>query len=206
MSSIRTPAPRLTDILAIFKTKLFLMFAVIFGASLALLTFPSIAPVLMASPRNALTAFTSVFVHKDLTHLAASGALTLAALLLYSISNTISGKKSDNFIMLAIWVSTAAATLAFVNMAPNARLGGSSGLVSAFLCGVAVTAYLNAATEPAPRVRLVQIAIGTILVATFVALNMEVDSGMMVTVHITAFLYMAAIVLAKRFLSSFFSS
>jgi len=206
MSSVKSSDLRLSDILLIFRTKLFLMFAFVFGTSLVLVIFPNFSPILMASSRNVLTAFTSVFVHKDIVHLAASATLTLAALLLYSISNTISGKKSENFIILAIWLSAAAATLAFVNTAPNARLGGSSSLVSAFLCGVAVTAYINAWTEPAPRIKVAQIVIGTVLVAAFVALNLNVDSGWMVTLHLTAFLYMAVIVLAKRFLSSFFSS
>ena len=206
MTSVKSSDIRLSDILLIFKTKLFLMFAVVFGTSLVLLTFPSLAPILMASSRNIIGAFTSVFVHRDLTHLAASATLTLAALLLYSVSNTISGKKSENFIILAIWFSAAAATLAFVNLAPNARLGGSSSLVSAFLCGVAINAYINAWTEPAPRMKVAQIAIGTVLVTTFVALNLNVDSSWMVTLHLTAFLYMAVIVLTKRFLSLFFSS
>jgi hypothetical protein len=206
MTSFESSDIRLSDILLIFKTKLFLMFAVVFGTSLILLTLPSLAPILMASSRNIPSAFTSVFVHRNLTHLAASATLTLAALLLYSISNTISGKKSDNFIMLAIWLSAAAATLAFVNLAPNARLGGSSSLVSAFLCGVAVTAYINAYTEPTTRVKVAQITIGTVLVGAFVALNLNVGSSWMVTLHLTAFLYMAVMVLTKRFLSSFFSS
>lgn len=193
------------NILSVFKSRLFLMFAAVYATSLILLAFPEFAPVLMASSRNIGSAFTSVFVHRDLAHLGASIAMTCAILLLYSISNSISGKKSDNFLILAAWLSAAAATLAFVNLAPNARLGGSSGLVSALLCGVAVTSYVNAWTEPKSRLRVVQVAIGSVLVAAFIALNLNVESSWMVTLHLTAFLYMTVLILTKRFLSSFFS-
>ena len=196
---------RISDFFTIFKTKLLLMFVIVFAISSVLLGFPSLASGLMASSRNVVSAFTAVFVHKDLAHLGSSLILTLAVLLLYSLSNTISGKSSDNFIILAIWISTISASLAFVNLAPNARVGGSSGLVSAFLSGAVVTAYLNAWTEPVRRNRAFQIIIGTILVGAFVTLNLNVDAETNVTVHLSAFLYMAALMLAKRFLSSFFS-
>ena len=205
MNSEESSELRVTDILLIFKTKLFLMFVLVFLVSLILLGFPELSSMLMASSRNILSAFTSVFVHIDLAHLGASVTLTLAVLLLYSLSMRISGRKTDNFFILAIWVSTVFATLAFVNLAPNARLGGSSGLVSAFLSGAVVTAYVSAWIETARRTKIAQIAIGTVLVATFVVLNLNVGSGTMAIVHLSAFFNMAVLVLAKLFFSSFFS-
>ena len=205
MNSKVSLEPRVKDILRVFKTNLSLMFVLVFGASLILLAFPDLASTLMASSRNILSAFTSVFVHRDLAHLAASVTLTLAILLLYSLSITISCKKSNNFFILAIWISTVFATLAFVNLAPNARLGGSSGLVSAFLSGAVITAYVGAWSEPVLRIKIAQIAIGTVLVAIFVVLNLNVGSGSMVIVHLSAFFNMTVIVLAKLFFSSFFS-
>jgi len=196
---------KVLDFLMIFKTKLFLMFVIVFAISLILLGFPNLAPGLMASSRNVLSAFTSVFVHKDLAHLGASLILTLTVLLLYSLSNTIAGKSSGNFIILAIWISTISASLAFVNLAPNARVGGSSGLVSAFLSGAVVTAYLNAYEDPVRHNRVFQLIIGTILVVAFVILNLNVDAETNVTIHLSSFLYMAVLMLGKRFLSSFFS-
>lgn len=205
MNSEESSELRVTDILLIFKTKLFLMFVLVFLVSLILLDFPELSSMLMASSRNILSAFTSVFVHIDLAHLGASATLTLAVLLLYSLSTKISRRKTDNFLIVAIWVSTVFATLAFVNLAPNARLGGSSGLVSAFLSGAVVTAYVSAWIETARRTKIAQIAIGTVLVATFVVLNLNVGSGTMAIVHLSAFFNMAVLVLAKLFFSSFFS-
>jgi len=189
----------------IVKSRLFVMFAVVFGVSLVLLGFPTVASSLMASTRNVLSAFTAVFFHKDLAHLGSSVLLTLAVMLLYSVSNMISGRNSDNFFIVAIWIATVAASLAFVNLWPNARLGGSSGLVSAFIGGTVVTAYLNAWTETARSNKVFQAAVGTFLVVAFVILNLNVDSRTMVTVHLSAFLYMAVLVVTYRFLSSFFS-
>jgi membrane associated rhomboid family serine protease len=181
------------------------MFAIVFATSLILLGLPSLSGVLMASARNIPSAFTAVFVHKDLVHLGANLLLTLAVLLLYSLSNMISGKKSDNFLVLAIWIATVSATLAFVNLAPNARVGGSSGLVSAFMSGAVVTACLNAWVEPVPRNKAFQLVIGTLLVCAFAVLNLNVDPETNVAVHLSAFFYMAVLMLAKRFLSSFLS-
>ena len=205
MNSEESSDLHMTDVLHIFQTKLFLIFTLVFLVSLVLLGFPDLASKLMATSRNIFSAFTSVFVHKDLAHLGASITLTLAVFLLYSLSITISRRKTDNFFIVAIWASTVFAALAFVNLAPNARLGGSSGLVSAFLSGAVVTAYVGAWIETARRTKIAQITIGTVLLATFVVLNLNVGSGTMAIVHLSAFFNMAVIVLAKLFFSSLFS-
>jgi membrane associated rhomboid family serine protease len=205
MKSDPSEAFRALDFLAIFKTRFFFMFIIVFSVSSLLLCLPNLDAAWMASSQNIESAFTSVFVHRDFTHLIANITLSLVALLLYSISNTISGNGKDNFLILAVWTSAVLANLAYAKTIPYAISYGSSGLVSAFLSGVIIIAYLNAWTEPVPRVKVAQFAIGTFLLAAFVALNLDVDPDTNVAVHLNSFFYMAVLMLAKRFLSSFFS-
>jgi membrane associated rhomboid family serine protease len=181
------------------------MFIIVFSISLLLLFLPNFAATLMASSQNIPSAFTSVFVHKDFTHLGTNIILALTALLLYSPSTAISGKRNGTFIVLAIWISTILANLAYLNTAPYSRIGGASGLVSAFLGGAMTIAYLNARTEPVPRTKAVQFFLGTLLLVVFIVLNLNVDADASMAVHLSSFFNTVVLMLAKHFLSSFFS-
>lgn len=192
-------------LLDIFKTNLCFMFIIIFSLSSLLLCLPNFDAALMTSSQSIQSAFASVFVHKDFTHLIANVMLAFAALLAYSISNTISNIRSDYFIILAIWISAILAHLAYEKTMLYSVSYGSSGLVSALLGGVMIIAYLNAWAESTPRIRVAQFAIGTFFLAAFVALNLDVNPAMNVAVHLSSFLYAAVLILAKRFLASFFS-
>jgi hypothetical protein len=64
---------------------------------------------------------------------------------------------------------------------------------------------LNAWAESVPRVKVVQFAIDTFLFAAFVALNLDVNPDTNVAVHLSSFFNTAVLMLAKRFLCSFFS-
>jgi hypothetical protein len=196
---------RALDFSMIFKNSLCFMFATVFLLSSLLLCFPNLDPTLAASSQNIESVFASVFIHKDFTHLIANAILAFALLLTYSISNAISGTRKDNFVILAIWISAILANLACVKTMPYLSSYGSSGLVSAFLSGVMVVAYLNAWAESVPSVKAAQFAIGTFLLAAFIALNLYVNPDTNVNVHLNAFANMAILMLAKRFLSSFFS-
>lgn len=196
---------RALDLLVTFKTSLCFMFITVFSVSSLLLCLPNLGAALTASPQNIQSAFTSVLVHKDFTHLIANVILAFAALLVYSISNTISGTGNGNFIILATWISAILANLAYEKTMPYSISYGSSGLVSAFLSGVMIIAYLNAWAESVPRVKVAQFVIGTFLLAAFVALNLDVNPDTNVTVHLNSFFNMAFLMLAKRFLSSLFS-
>ena len=194
-----------SDFLMILKNNLCFTFIIIFSVSSLLLCFPNLNAAWTATSQNVESAFTSVFVHKDFTHLAANVMLAFVALLAYSISSAISGTRNGNFIILATWASAILANLAYQKTIPCSISYGSSGLVSAFLSGVIIIAYLNAWAEPAPRLKLAQFAIGTFLLAAFIALNLDVSPDTNVTAHLSAFFNMAFLMLTKRFLSAFFS-
>jgi hypothetical protein len=189
----------------IFKNSLCLMFVIVFSVSSFLLCFPKLDPAWAASSQNIENAFASVFVHKNFTDLIANVMLAFALLLTYSISNAISGTRNDNFIILAIWISAILANLAYVKTMPYSSSCGSSGLVSAFLSGVMVIAYLNAWAESVPSIKVAQFVIGTFLLAAFIALNLYVNPDTNVFVHLNSFFNMTILMLTKRFLSSFFS-
>lgn len=193
------------DFLIFFKTNLCFMFVIVFSLSSFLLCLPNLDTILVTSSQSIQGAFASIFVHKDFTHLIANALLAFAALIAYSISNTISDTGNDNFIVLAMWISALLANLAYVKTIPYLISFGSSGLVSALLCGVTIISYMNAWVDPLPRVKVIQFAIGTFLFGAFIALNLNVNPDTNVAVHLSSFSYMAMLMLGKRFLSSFFS-
>ncbi len=191
--------------LKIYKNYLCLTFIIVFSISLLLLGFPSLTSALMTSSDSILSAFTSVFVHKDLAHLGANVIVAFITLTFYSLSNRISAAKNGNFIIAAIWISTILANLAFVRTLPYMKIGGSSGLVSATMSAVMIATFFNAWAEPVRRRKAAQIVMGVFLLVAFVVLNVNVNPDTNVTVHLSSFSYTALIMLAKQFFSSYFS-
>lgn len=190
---------RILDSFKIYKSKICLMFVIVFSLSLVLLYLQPDSTALMASSQNISGVVTSIFVHKDIVHLGVNLTLAFTALLLYSFSSIISGGRDDNFMVLAIWLSTIVATLAYVFMFPHSRVAGSSGLVSAFLGGIMTFAFLDAWAESALSAKTIQSIIGTFFFIAFIYLNLNVDPDTNVVVHLMSFSIMVFLVLLKPF-------
>jgi membrane associated rhomboid family serine protease len=163
------------------------MFVIVLFLSLLLLYLPQTATNLMASSQNILGVVTSIFVHKDVTHLGVNMLIAFSALLFYSLASSISGIRNESFTIVTIWISAILANLAYVLIYPNSRVGGSSGLVSAFLASIATFAYINAWTQTVQRHRIVQSLIGTYLFAVFIVLNLNTSPDTNVIVHLLSF-------------------
>jgi hypothetical protein len=91
-----------------------------------------------------------------------TGSLTQKrALLLYSLSSIISGTRNDSFMALAAGLSAILANLAYAFTSPYSSVAGSSGLVSAFLSGTMIFAFLGAWAESTLSTKTIQSVIGT---------------------------------------------
>jgi membrane associated rhomboid family serine protease len=175
------------------------MFAIVFSLSLVLLYLQPDSTALMASSQNIPGVVTSIFVHKDIVHLGVNLTLAFTALLLYSFSNIISGRRNDNFMVMATLLSAILANLAYVFMSPYSRVAGSSGLVSAFLGGIMTFAFLDAWTESALAAKTIQSIIGTFFFSAFIYLNLTVGPDTNVVVHLMSFSIMVFLVSLKPF-------
>lgn len=185
------------DSLGIFKSKICLMFVIVFCLSLSLLYLPNLAIDLMASSQNILGVVTGIFVNKDFGYLIGNFLLAFITLLFYFVSSTISGIRNDKFLAMGIWFSAILANFAYVFISPYSRVGGSSGLVSAFLGGVVVLAYVSAYIEPVRSSKIIQSIIGSFLFTIFIILNLNTASDINVPVHLMSFSVMAFLSLLK---------
>lgn len=201
-SENRFKSIRILDFFKIYKSKIFLMFMIVFSLSLLLFYLPQVSTDLIASSQNIPGTITAILVHKDFTHLGINFLLAFAALLLYSLSSTISGIRHDNFILPAIWFSAILANLVYVIMSPNSSVSGSSGLVSAFLGGVMTFAYISAWNESVQRLKVIQSTIGMFLFITFIVLNLNTNPDINIIVHLMSFSIMVFLVLLKHALNS----
>jgi len=176
--------------ISVLDFAVFLMFAVVFSASLLLLNFfPQFQPSLMSSSQNILGIFTSPFVHKDYLHLLANAVFALLAFIFYFITRLISSAKSnDKFLIVAIWFSAILANLIYVFISPTQNSGGSSGLVSAFYGGVITFTFTDALTEHVSNLKKLSFTLsGVFLLAAFVVMNINTSSDTNVIVHLTSF-------------------
>ncbi|MGD6935084.1 MAG: hypothetical protein ACQCN5_12845 [Candidatus Bathyarchaeia archaeon] len=149
----------------------------------------------MASSQNFIGVFSSVIVHRDIGHLTANMFLAFATLLLYSFSTTFSGNRQYLSMTIIIWISAIIANLGYILLFPFYSVGGSSGLVSAFLGAVVMVAFLSALKETVASAKFVQSIIGIIVFCIFIAINIGVSADTNVIVHLTSFLLAAIVVL-----------
>lgn len=187
----------ISGLLRIYLSKICLMFVMVLFLSLLLLYLPQTAANLKASSQNIFGVVTSILVHKDVAHLGANMLIAFWALLFYSLTSSISGMRNESFTIIAIWVSAILANLAYVFICPTKTVGGSSGLVSAFLAGIATFAYIDARAQTVQRHKIIQSFIGTLLFAAFIVLNLNTSPDTNVIVHLLSFFI--AVILVMTF-------
>jgi len=175
---------------------LYLMFGVVLVLSMILLAVsyysPKIVESLKASSQNILGIFTSIFVHKDTSHLMLNMVFLFMTLLFFSFTNyncqRFNKKRKEVFTILVIWGSAIFSTLFYVVQVPNKYVAGSSGLVSAMMGTTTMFAFLNAWKQKSNRVKMViHFIIALYLVLVFVIVNLTAAPDTNVYVHLMSF-------------------